>query len=409
MPWIPFLSAYTIVSDRGRGDERPRAWKRLGELMAGSVARLVVCLIATAVIALFPSGSEGASIPKIVHPVNDYAGVISPSQENRIADLLIAHRKKTGVQVAVLTVPRTGNLSIEEFSLKAAEQWGGGSKERDDGLLFTVAVNDRRMRIEVGYGLEGYVTDLRAGRILDGIRGDFRKHDFGGGIEKAVKEIIGLTDGLRAGEPVPVTGRVRGAFFRLFRYHIAFFILGALIGALFMIAKHRMKFSGWITALVSLVVFAGIPALLLFYLRGVWYWGPIVYLTGAIAGAGIVGAAAVPQLKTLALIVNLIPACISLGMILYALHVLKPLQDAGTSHESVLLVILFHTNFFQFIFLVAINSAFSGEGGSSYDSGGYSSSGSGSSSSYSSSSSSNDTSWSGGGGSFGGGGASSSW
>jgi uncharacterized protein len=359
------------------------------------------------VISLLPSLLEAAAIPKILHPVNDYAGVISPAQENRIADLLIAHRKKTGVQVAVLTVPRTGNLSIEEYSLKTAEQWGGGSKERDDGLLFTVAVYDRRMRIEVGYGLEGYVTDLRAGRILDGIRGDFRKRDYGGGIEKAVKEIIGLTDGLRAGEPVPVTGRVRGAFFRLFRHHIAFFILGALIGALFMIAKHRMKFSVWITALVSLVVFAGIPALLLFYLRGVWYWGPIVYVTGALAGAGIVGATAVPQMKTLALVINLIPACISLGMILYALHFLKPLQETGTMHESVLLVILFHTNFFQFIFLVAINSAFSGEG-KSYDSGGYSNS-SGSSSSYSSSGGSNDTSWSGGGGSFGGGGASSSW
>jgi uncharacterized membrane protein YgcG len=176
-----------------------------------------------------------------------------------------------------------------------------------------------------------------------------------------------------------------------------------------MMAKHRLKFSIWITCALSLLIYAGIPALLLMYLPGVWYWGPVVYITGALAGAGIAGATAVPQMKVFAVVLNLIPALVSLGMIIYSLHVLKPLQETGTMHETVLLVVLFHTNFFQFLFLVAVNSAFSGEGGS-YDSSGSSSYSSSSSyDSSSSSSSSNDTSWSGGGGSYGGGGASSSW
>jgi uncharacterized protein len=362
---------------------------------------------------LLPALSGAAAIPVISRPVNDYAGVITPAQENKIADLLIAHRKKTGVQVAVLTVGTTGKMSIEEFSLKTAEKWGGGSKERDDGLLFTVAVNDRRMRIEVGYGLEGYITDLRAGRILDGIRADFKKYAYGQGIEKAVKEIILHTDELRAGEALPVMGRIRGAFFHLFKkYHVSYFILGALIAGLFMVVKKRLKFSVWITIALYLFIYAGIPVVLQLYLPGIWYWGPVVFLTGALVGASIIAGTLVYRSKTGATVSAIILGLISLGVIIYCLHILKPLQETGTRHESVLLIVLFYTNIFQLVMLIAYSIAGSETGGS-YSNNGYSQdSYSGSSSSYDSSSSSgssNDTSWSGGGGSYGGGGASSSW
>ena len=356
--------------------------------------------------ALLPSISAAQVIPEITRPVNDYANVISPVQKNRIADMIIAHKKKTGVQMAVLTVRTTGQMSIEEFSIKTAEKWGGGSKERDDGLLFTVAIHDRRMRIEVGYGLEGYITDLRAGRILNGIRDDFKKYAYGQGIEKAVSEIIRATDELRPGEEVPAPARLRGVFFHLFKYHISYVILGALIGVLLMIAKRRLQFSIWITIAISLLIYAGIPVLLQMFLPGIWYWGPVVYLTGALIGAGIIGGMMVPRSKATATVLALIPALISLGFIIYCLQILKPLQNTATSHESVLLIVLIHTNFFQLIFLIATITAIAGIEGSYGNSGytQYSSYGSSGSSS-----SSNDTSWSGGGGSFGGGGASSSW
>jgi len=367
-------------------------------------------VLATAIIALHSMLLAAQTIPEITRPVNDYHNIIPRDIEKRLSDMLVAHREKTGVQMAVLTVCTTGEMSIEEFSLKTVEKWGGGSKERDDGLLFSVAVCDRKMRIETGYGLEGYITDLRAGRILDGIRGDFRKGDYGGGIEKAVKEIIRHTGDLRAGEPVPVTGRILGAFFHMFGYHVSYFILGALTGFLFMAARARMKLGSWTVFLLSLLLLGVFPILVQKLLPGVWFWAPVVFATGALAGAGITSGFNYAEANALFRVGSIATALISLCAILCCLHVKKPLHDRTTGHETVLLVILIYTNIFQMVLWIVSLTDPSASGGYSYGSDG--SSYSDSSSSYSgssSSSSSNDTSWSGGGGSFGGGGASSSW
>lgn len=357
----------------------------------------------------FEQKMRNTVIPEISRPVNDYAEVISPAQENRIADMIVAHNKKTGIQMAVLTVRTTGGMNIEEFSLKTAEQWGGGSKERDDGLLFTVAVFDRRMRIEVGYGLEGYITDLRAGRILDGIREDFRSSNYGPGIEKAVAEMIRSTDEVRPGQEPPASVRFRGALSHVVDCYAAFFILGGALAVLLILGRMRLKLAIWMTVAAGLLLFIAVPVLFQLFFHGAWYWTPVLYLMGAFAGAMFMVAMTVPRTKKMKIVataVIAVPVLVSLVSIIYFLQIQKPVQVGTSKNETMLLGILIATNIIQFFIMPFLGEGSSG--GSSY-SGGSGDSGSSSSGSSSSSSSSNDSSWSGGGGSYGGGGASSSW
>ncbi len=345
-------------------------------------------------------------IPEITAPVNDYAGIISPAQKKTISGMILAHRKKTGVQMAVLTVYTTGGMSIEEFSLKTAEKWGGGTKERDDGLLFTVALADRRMRIEVGYGLEGYITDLKAGRILDGIREEFRNYKYGDGIQKAVTQIIRATEDVRPGQEAPATVKMWGAFSHVVNYYIIFFLIGGLFAVFLILGKSRKILNLWVTIVLGVILFIGVPILFQLFFHGVWYWTPTLYLMGAFAGGSMIAAIMVPakkKSKKIAVIVMGIPVLTSMISIVYFIQILKPVVAGTSKNETILFGILLGTHFIQFCIMAGLGE--SSGGGDSYSSGGSSYGDSGSSSSGSSDSSS----YSGGGGGYGGGGASSSW
>ncbi|HPA71983.1 MAG TPA: TPM domain-containing protein [Spirochaetota bacterium] len=387
------------------------------------IVRALPLVLIGALAALSPLAAEGIdersvrlgeTIPAITRPVNDYQNIIPPDAEKRISELILAHRERTGVQLAVLTVCSTGGLNIEEFSMRTAEKWGGGSKERDDGILFTVASCSRRMRIEVGYGLEGYLTDLRAGRILDGIRGDFRKNDYAGGIEKAVRRIIDATDSLRPGQEISLASRFWRAFSRLPRFYVLFFLFGALAAVLFVLAAWRDMMNVWLGIATGLFLFIAVPILLQLYFHGAKYWTPWIYLSGAFAAVCLLAGIMAPKKrkqKIVATAFAAVPALVTLVSIVYFIQVRKPSVDESvvSPNESFLIGILVIMNIVQFIILAVTMEILEG-GGSSYSSGG-----SGSSDSYSGSSSSDssysssDSSYSGGGGSFGGGGASSSW
>jgi len=117
------------------------------------------------------------------------------------------HEAQTSNQVAVLTVPTIGEESIEDYAVRVFEAWKLGQKGKDNGVLIVVVPNERRMRIEVGYGLEGTLTDGLAGRI---IRNDmtprFKEGDYNGGIEAGVKSVISLLEGGKAPEAEDTTG-----------------------------------------------------------------------------------------------------------------------------------------------------------------------------------------------------------
>lgn len=98
--------------------------------------------------------------------VKDDAGVLNGNQETDLNEMLKKYDKETGNQIAVLIIKTTGNESIEKYSYRIATAWGVGQKGKDNGILITIATEDRKDRIEVGKGLESEVTDSRAGRIL---------------------------------------------------------------------------------------------------------------------------------------------------------------------------------------------------------------------------------------------------
>jgi uncharacterized protein len=109
--------------------------------------------------------SAQVDLPMPRYYVEDYANVINNSDEQALNGVLQELEQKTGAQYIILTVETTGGVPIEEFSIKLAEKWKLGRKGKDNGLLFTIAVKDRWWRFEVGYGLEGFVTDNYCGQV----------------------------------------------------------------------------------------------------------------------------------------------------------------------------------------------------------------------------------------------------
>ena len=128
--------------------------------------------------------------------VMDEANLLSAAAEGALNERLQAFASESGSQVVVLTVPNLGGSTIEEFSIRRAEAWQLGRADQDDGVLFVIAQAERRMRIEVGYGLEGALTDAATRRILDNVVGpQFRAGDFDGGVEAGVTAILGTIRG----------------------------------------------------------------------------------------------------------------------------------------------------------------------------------------------------------------------
>lgn len=132
-----------------------------------------------------------AEVPALKGRVNDYADIISPGTEDAIAAELKALEQQESTQIAVLTVPSLKGDSIESFSIRVAEQWRIGQAEKDNGAILIVAKAERKLRIEVGYGLEGRLTDLMAGRIIRNvIVPEFKSGNFDRGIAEGVTAMI---------------------------------------------------------------------------------------------------------------------------------------------------------------------------------------------------------------------------
>lgn len=107
-----------------------------------------------------------ADVPYLTGRITDNAQLLSQEVNRSLSDSLQAHEKRTGNQIAVLTISTLGGESIEDYSVRVFESWKLGQKGKDNGVLMVVVPGDRRMRIEVGYGLEGTLTDAMAGRII---------------------------------------------------------------------------------------------------------------------------------------------------------------------------------------------------------------------------------------------------
>ena len=151
----------------------------------------------------FPAFAEVA-VPQLAGRVVDRTGTLSSSDIAALSQKLSDFETRKGSQIAVLIVPTTDPETIEQFSIRVAEAWKIGRKKVDDGAILVVAKNDRHLRIEVGYGLEGALTDVTSRRIIDEvITPRFREGDFVGGISAGAERMMRVVDG----EPLPAPSR----------------------------------------------------------------------------------------------------------------------------------------------------------------------------------------------------------
>ena len=152
-----------------------------------------------AVLWLCAAAVPAADVPYLSGRVVDEAEILSPAARERIGATSKAHEDRTTNQVAVLTVPTIGGESVEAYATRVFDAWKLGQKGKDNGILVLVVPNDRKMRIEVGYGLEGTLPDVEAARIIrDRITPKFKAGDFDGGISDGVEAIVAQLEG-RAG------------------------------------------------------------------------------------------------------------------------------------------------------------------------------------------------------------------
>ncbi|MCZ6726022.1 MAG: TPM domain-containing protein [Acidobacteria bacterium] len=162
--------------------------------MSSATNRLAGSLVLAA--ALVSAPAVALEVPFLGGRINDLANILSAESEARIEDRLERLEAAEGSQIAILTLASLEGESLEDFSLRVAETWALGRGDVDDGVLLLIARDDRKMRIEVGYGLEAILTDAYSRRILDEIlRPHFRTGDFDGGVERAVETMAALVEG----------------------------------------------------------------------------------------------------------------------------------------------------------------------------------------------------------------------
>ena len=162
---------------------------------------------------LWASYTSALEVPDLNNRrVNDYGDMLSSSTERQLEAVLEDLERTDSTQIAVLTIKSLEGDSLEDFSIRVAEKWEIGQKEKDNGAILVVSKNDRKMRIEVGYGLEGSLTDLTSGRIIRNVIAPyFKRGDFDGGISNGLQAMIQAVRGEYKGDAKPVRSQRRPA------------------------------------------------------------------------------------------------------------------------------------------------------------------------------------------------------
>jgi uncharacterized protein len=168
--------------------------------LSSARARWLGAWLVVAALAWWQPAVAQLAVPPLTGHVTDQTGTLTAEQKASLEQTLTAFEARKGSQLAVLMVRSTAPEAIEPYALRVAEQWKLGRKKVDDGAILVVAKDDRALRIEVGYGLEGALTDLTSKRIFsETILPRFKQQDFYGGVSAGVTQIIAVIDG----EPLP--------------------------------------------------------------------------------------------------------------------------------------------------------------------------------------------------------------
>jgi uncharacterized protein len=174
----------------------------------GLLGRAAALMTVWAALSLHAAEGDPQPVPKLDKRVIDLTATLSAADEARIAARLKEFEAQKGAQIAVLIVGTTQPETIFDYSLRVGEAWKLGRKGVDDGVLFVIAKNDRKMQILTGPGLQGTLTDAMSKRIISEIVGPkFRAGDFAGGIDQGVERMIGVLQG----EALPAPAKKRMA------------------------------------------------------------------------------------------------------------------------------------------------------------------------------------------------------
>ncbi|WP_184262329.1 TPM domain-containing protein [Rhodopseudomonas rhenobacensis] len=175
--------------------------------------RVIKSLLVIVMLCFGFAAEAQVAVPPLTGRVVDQTATLGGDAIARLDQKLKAFEARKGSQIAVLIVPTTQPEAIEQYSLRVAEAWKIGRKKIDDGAILLVAKTDRKLRIEVGYGLEGALNDVTAKRIIDEIiTPKFKAGDFAGGIEDGVDKMLGVIDGEALPVPQPQHEWGEGAF-----------------------------------------------------------------------------------------------------------------------------------------------------------------------------------------------------
>lgn len=204
--------------------------------------------ISTTLLLLASSLFAQIALPTLHQPVTDLTSTLDTQQVQLLNDKLLQLSETKGAQLAVVIINTTESESIETYSLRLAEKWKLGRKGIDDGVLLLIAKEDRELRIEVGYGLEGVLSDVVCKRIIDEIIvPEFKQNNFYQGIQAGVDQIIKLIEGESLPEPkqgakdqdssfafvlIFVLFALAGFLRRLLGRFLAAIIIGAIAGFL---------------------------------------------------------------------------------------------------------------------------------------------------------------------------------
>lgn len=217
------------------------------------------------------------AVPPLTGHVIDQTGTLTAEQKAALEITLTAFEARKGSQLAVLMVASSAPEEIEQYALRVAEQWKLGRKKVDDGAILVVAKNDRAMRIEVGYGLEGALNDLTSKRIInETILPRFKSQDFYGGITAGVDQVIRVVDG----EPLPApSARTSQGIGDVQQYAPMLFILALAVGGVLRAKLGKVPGSlvtggvvaviAWfVVGAISMALFAGVFALFVTLMGG---------------------------------------------------------------------------------------------------------------------------------------------
>lgn len=205
--------------------------------------------------------SAQQKVPTLSARVTDETGTLTSNEIANLDQILSAFEKRKGSQIVILMVPTTAPESIEQYGIRVADQWKLGRKQVDDGAILIIAKSDRALRIEVGYGLEGVLTDVASKRIIDQIIvPHFKQQDFYGGINAGVRALIRLIDGEALPSPTQSSAQYRKQM-NIEQYLPAVLVIALVLGGILRSVLGRFPGSlvtGGVVAVLAWLIFGAV-------------------------------------------------------------------------------------------------------------------------------------------------------